>query len=90
MGYDSPVEVLLNSAMAGVESAWQEIVARYSPLVLTVCYRCGVGGFDAEDVVANVWLRLIANLPKIREPKALRPPSARRARQTPRKTSTSR
>jgi RNA polymerase sigma factor (sigma-70 family) len=71
MEYDSPVEVLLNSAMAGVESAWQEIVARYSPLVLTVCHRCGVGGFDAEDVVANVWLRLVANLSRIREPKAL-------------------
>jgi RNA polymerase sigma factor (sigma-70 family) len=71
MGYDSPVEALLNSAMAGVESAWQEIVARYSPLVFTVCHRNGVGGFDAEDVVANVWLRLVTNLNKIREPKAL-------------------
>jgi RNA polymerase sigma factor (sigma-70 family) len=71
MRYDSPVDVLLDSAMAGVESAWQEIVARYSPLVFTVCHRCGVMGFDAEDVVANVWLRLIGNLSKIREPKAL-------------------
>jgi RNA polymerase sigma factor (sigma-70 family) len=69
--YDSPVEALLDNAMAGVESAWKEIVARYSPLVFSVCHRCGVDGFDAEDVVGNVWLRLIANLAKIREPKAL-------------------
>jgi RNA polymerase sigma factor (sigma-70 family) len=71
MRLDSPVGALLESAGAGTETAWQEIVARYSPLVFTVCRRCGVAGSDAEDVAGAVWLRLVANLSRIREPKAL-------------------
>jgi RNA polymerase sigma factor (sigma-70 family) len=71
MRYDSPVEALLESAVEGVESAWQEIMARYSPIVSTVCHRCGVAGSDVDDIAGNVWLRLVLNLPKIREPKAL-------------------
>lgn len=71
MRNDSPIATLLEHATAGVESAWQEIVARYSPLVVKVCYRCGVVGSDAEDVAGAVWLRLVMNLSKIREPKAL-------------------
>jgi RNA polymerase sigma factor (sigma-70 family) len=71
MRYDSPVGTLLESAGAGVESAWQEIVSRYSPLVFTICHRCGIVGSDADDVAGDVWLRLVKNLATIREPKAL-------------------
>lgn len=71
MRYESPVAALLESAAAGVESAWREIIARYSPLVTAMCRRYGVWGHDAEDVCGNVWLRLVANLSRIREPKAL-------------------
>jgi RNA polymerase sigma factor (sigma-70 family) len=67
----SSVGTLLESAEAGVDSAWQEIVTRYSPLVFRVCHRCGVVGSDAEDVAGDVWLRLVQNLSRIREPKAL-------------------
>jgi RNA polymerase sigma factor (sigma-70 family) len=71
MRCESPVAALLESATAGLESAWREIVTRYSPLVHTVCHRYGVRGTDAEDVGGNVWLRLVTNLATIREPKAL-------------------
>jgi RNA polymerase sigma factor (sigma-70 family) len=71
MPYGSPVTILLEKAAQGVESAWQEIVDRYSPLVCTVCRRHGIVGTDAEDVHGNVWLRLVANVIRIREPKAL-------------------
>ena len=71
MRCESPVAALLESAAAGLESAWREIVTRYSPLVYTVCRRYGVWGTDAEDIGANVWLRLVTNLATIREPKAL-------------------
>jgi RNA polymerase sigma factor (sigma-70 family) len=71
MRYDPPVDVLLDGAVAGVESAWQEIMVRYAPLVFSVCHRCGVTGSDAEDVAGNVWLRLVTNLSRIREPNAL-------------------
>jgi RNA polymerase sigma factor (sigma-70 family) len=71
MRYQSPVAVLLENAARGVDSAWREIVKRYSPLIFSVCRTHGVMGADADDVRANVWLRLVANLIKIREPEAL-------------------
>jgi len=71
MHYDSPVAPLLESAARGTESAWQEIVARYSPLVLAVCRDYGLSGVDIEDVAGSVWLRLVANVSRIREPEAL-------------------
>lgn len=71
MRCESPVGALLEGAAAGVESAWREIVAGYSPLVFTVCRRHGVVGSDADDVGGNVWLRLLTNLSTIRDPKAL-------------------
>jgi RNA polymerase sigma factor (sigma-70 family) len=71
MPHESPVVALLENAAAGVESAWREIVACYSPLVHTVCRRHGVRGSDAEDVGGNVWLRLVMNLSTIRDPQAL-------------------
>jgi RNA polymerase sigma factor (sigma-70 family) len=71
MFYDSPVTPLLESAARGTESAWQEIIDRYSPLVLSVCRKYGLTGVDIEDVASAVWLRLVANVRRIREPEAL-------------------
>jgi RNA polymerase sigma factor (sigma-70 family) len=62
---------LRDQAADGTESAWQEIVRRYSPLVLSVCHRYGVVGADADDIGGTVWLRLVVNLVRIREPEAL-------------------
>lgn len=65
------VAVLLESAAQGAESAWRELFRRYSPLVSSVCRRYGVVGADAEDVGGNVWLQLVLNHGKIRNPDAL-------------------
>ena len=71
MRYHSPVAELLENAARGVDSAWCEIVKRYSPLIFSVCRTHGVWGPDADDVCGYVWLRLVADLSKIREPEAL-------------------
>jgi RNA polymerase sigma factor (sigma-70 family) len=71
MRYDSPVAELVESATQGVESAWYEIIERYSSLVLSVCRRYGITGADAEDVSGNVWLRMVRGVTAIREPEAL-------------------
>jgi RNA polymerase sigma factor (sigma-70 family) len=71
MFYESPVAPLLESAARGTESAWREIIARYSPLVLAVCRDYGLTGADVDDVTGSVWLRLVANVTRIREPEAL-------------------
>jgi RNA polymerase sigma factor (sigma-70 family) len=70
MYYDSPAPLLENAAQ-GTESAWRDIVDRYSSLVSSVCRRYRISGADAQDVSGTVWLRLVANLKNIREPEAL-------------------
>jgi RNA polymerase sigma factor (sigma-70 family) len=71
MRSNSPVSTLLKDAERGTGSAWQEIVKRYCPLVFSVCHNLGITGADADDVCGDVWLRLVANLIRIREPEAL-------------------
>lgn len=71
MNDDPSVTTLIESAASGDQSAWQEIMRRYSPLVCSTCRRCRVTGADADDVGATVWLRLLTNLANIREPTAL-------------------
>jgi RNA polymerase sigma factor (sigma-70 family) len=71
VNHDSPAAQLLDSAARGMESAWREIVKRFSPLIYAVCLRNGISGADAQDVAGAVWLRLLTNLANIREPNAL-------------------
>lgn len=71
MNHDSPATPLLESAARGMESAWREIVKRFSPLIFTVCRRYGISGADAQDVSGTVWLRLVSNMTTIRSPEAL-------------------
>jgi RNA polymerase sigma factor (sigma-70 family) len=66
-----PVAPLLENAARGVESAWRELVKRYSPLLIAVCHRYRISDADAQDVAASVWLRLVTSLPSIRDPDAL-------------------
>lgn len=68
---ESSVKDLLESAAGGAESAWQAIVRRYSSLLHAVCRDCGLTGSDADDVVGNVWLRLVVSLGTLRDPNAL-------------------
>jgi RNA polymerase sigma factor (sigma-70 family) len=71
MWYEVPVTTLLDSAARGIDSAWREIVRRYSPLVYSVCRRHGIRHTDAEDVAGNVWLHLVSGVRSIRQPEAL-------------------
>ncbi len=71
MHQDSPATPLLECAAHGTESAWREIVRRFSPLIFTVCRRYGISGVDIQDVASEVWLRLLTNVTTIRDPNAL-------------------
>lgn len=68
---DPSVVDLVERARAGDEDAWDGIVARYAPLVWSVCRRYRLDGADADDVGANTWLRLVEHLRTLREPAAL-------------------
>ena len=69
---DDPVVVaLVARAAQGDQIAWNDIVERYAPLVWSICARYRLTGQDVEDVGQTVWLRLVEQLGKLREPAAL-------------------
>jgi RNA polymerase sigma factor (sigma-70 family) len=68
---ESPVAVLVAGALAGDRTSWDRLVARYTPLVLSVVRRYRLSPSDADDVVQTVWLRLVEHLGGLREPEAL-------------------
>jgi RNA polymerase sigma factor (sigma-70 family) len=67
---DSVTE-LVEAALSGSRSAWDELVERFTPLVLSITRRYRLSAADAADVSQTVWLQLVQQLPKVREPRAL-------------------
>ncbi len=68
---DPQVVALVTRASGGDQDAWHELVDRYAPLVYTICTRYRLNNHDIEDVGQNVWLLLVEQLGKLREPAAL-------------------
>jgi RNA polymerase sigma factor (sigma-70 family) len=68
---DPTVVALVKRAAGGDQAAWDEIVERYAPLVWAICARFQLSNHDREDVGQNVWLLLVEQLGKLREPAAL-------------------
>ena len=67
----SEVSRLVRASASGSETAWNELVRRYSPLVMAVTRTYQLTADDAKDVSQTVWLRLVENLANLREPDAL-------------------
>jgi RNA polymerase sigma factor (sigma-70 family) len=68
---DPLVVALVARASAGDQRAWDDLVERYAPLVWSICSRYRLGSQDIEDVGQTVWLRLVEQLGRLREPAAL-------------------
>jgi RNA polymerase sigma factor (sigma-70 family) len=68
---DSVLTDLVARARRGDTQAWRALVERYTPLIASICRRHRLDRADAEDVSQSVWLRVVAQLDKIREPAAL-------------------
>jgi RNA polymerase sigma factor (sigma-70 family) len=68
---DPTVVALVNRAAGSDPAAWNEIVERYAPLVWSICTRFQLSNQDREDVGQSVWLLLVEQLGKLREPAAL-------------------
>jgi RNA polymerase sigma factor (sigma-70 family) len=68
---DSSVSDLVARARRGDKHAWDALVERYAPLIWSVCRRHRLGRADTDDVGQSVWLRLVSQLDRIREPAAL-------------------
>jgi RNA polymerase sigma factor (sigma-70 family) len=71
MAEASEVSQLVQASASGDGAAWNELVRRYSPLVMAVIRSYRLTPADAQDISQTVWLRLIEHLPNLREPEAL-------------------
>jgi len=65
------VVTLVMRARDGDERAWAALVERYAPLIWSLCRRYRLDAADAADVGQDVWLLLVTQLGKIRDPAAL-------------------
>ena len=68
---DAPVAELVAGARGGDQRAWDAIVERYAPLVWSICRRYRLSGADADDAGQAVWLQLVDQIGRIRDPAAL-------------------
>ena len=68
---DLPVTGLVTRARNGDQQAWDALVERYAPLIWSICRRHRLDGADADDVGQSVWLHLVDQLDRIRDPAAL-------------------
>jgi RNA polymerase sigma factor (sigma-70 family) len=62
---------LVARARTGDQEAWDALVERFAPLIWSIARRYELSHVEAEDVGQVVWLRLVDQLEKIREPAAL-------------------
>ena len=65
------VVTLVMRARDGDERAWAALVERYALLIWSLCRRYRLDATDTADVGQNVWLLLVNQLGKIRDPAAL-------------------
>jgi RNA polymerase sigma factor (sigma-70 family) len=57
---------LVQRCLAGDESAWEALVARYADLVFGIARRQGLAADACGDAVQNVFLALLQTLPRLR------------------------
>ena len=62
---------LVRRCRDGDEEAWQALVERYAPLILSVPRRYGLAAAQADDVFADVCLALVRSLKTLRDPQTL-------------------
>jgi RNA polymerase sigma factor (sigma-70 family) len=65
------LDQLVRAATAGDQTAWNELVRRFEGLVWATARAHRLSRADAADVAQTVWLRLVENLDRIRDPERL-------------------
>jgi RNA polymerase sigma factor (sigma-70 family) len=68
MAKTSDLAALVAASVQGDEEAWNEVVRRYTQLVMSVIWQFHIYGPDAQDISQMVWLRLVEHLGDIRDP----------------------
>jgi len=68
---DGTPGALARAAATGDQEAWARLVQRYNAMVWSIVRSFRLGHHDSVDVVQTVWLRLVENLGRLREPDAV-------------------
>jgi RNA polymerase sigma factor (sigma-70 family) len=64
----SDVSLLVKEAAAGNETAWNQLIARFSPMVASIARAYRLSAADVDDLCQTVWLRLVEGIGAIRDP----------------------
>jgi len=64
-------EQLVRDRLKGKDSAWSALIFKYKNLIFSIPIRYGFSEEDAADIFQAVCIDLLAELPRLREPKAL-------------------
>ena len=62
---------LVRECVKGDEEAWAALIDKYKKLIFSIPVKYGFSTDDANDVFQSVCLDLLAELPRLRKPKAL-------------------
>jgi RNA polymerase sigma factor (sigma-70 family) len=62
---------LVEGARNHEQQAWDALIERYAPLVWSICRRNRLDQTEASDISQEVWVRLVEQLDKLRDPAAL-------------------
>jgi RNA polymerase sigma factor (sigma-70 family) len=68
---EAPVAEVTNTAAAGDEAAWRDLVRRFDPMLRGIVRGYRLDAADAEDVVQTTWIRAYRNLDRLNEPAAI-------------------
>src|SRR5438067_8982313 len=64
-------EVLIDACLEGSEEAWAALVERYKKLIFSVPVKIGLSRDEAGDVLQSVCAKLLKELPRLRNRRAL-------------------
>jgi RNA polymerase sigma factor (sigma-70 family) len=68
---DSLDERIVRECLEGDEEAWSTLLNRYKRLIYSIPLKYGLSVEEATDVFQDVCVELLAELPRLREPRAL-------------------
>src|SRR5690349_6700883 len=68
---DEQLVATVRRASAGERDAWEQLYARFTPMLRGVAGSYRLSPTDVEDAVQTTWLRLVDNIARLREPAAI-------------------
>src|SRR5688572_20677530 len=68
---DGELIELVRAARAGDDRAWQRLYVRYTPAPRGIARSHRLSPSDVEDAVQTAWLRLVADIGRVRDPAAV-------------------